>query len=211
MMRCILMRLTARLPVREITRSNGAPYLERYYLGRLFGWTFYLHRFLDGDEGEHLHDHPWRLSWSLILAGRYKETRLRRIDGDGVHVRVRWFRPGWLNIIRGTDFHRIALPAGGEAWTLFAAGHRCRRWGFLQWWWAEESLTVHRWLHRGRDTGSEQRWHATAPTGAQLRERQLKRELRARAQQIRERFRRRSLPWPITAGLYEKRRGETDA
>lgn len=198
MIRRFLMGLSARLPAREITRGDGEPYLERYYVGRLFGWTFYLHRFLSGDEGVHLHDHPWRLSWSLILCGRYRETRLRRIDGDGVHTRQRRFRPGRLNIIRGTDFHRIDLPDGREAWTLFVHGRRIRRWGFLFWEQVDRDWVVEYCSHRNGFSGSQDpHWHLSAPTGAQLRE-----EQRFRAEtQIRDGFRR----------MKEKRQDETAA
>ena len=41
----LLFKLTAGLRCKLIDRE-GAPYLERYYLGRLFGVTFYLHRFV---------------------------------------------------------------------------------------------------------------------------------------------------------------------
>lgn len=168
MMLRFLMALSARLPAREIFREGGKPYLERYYLGQLFGWTFYLHRFLAGDDGEDVHDHPWWLSWSLILSGRYWETRVRRIDGDGVKTRVRRYRPGMINVIRGTDFHRIDLPEGGEVWTLFAHGRRTRRWGFLRWFAEPEGLLIDYTLHPER-TARELRWHETAPTGQQLR------------------------------------------
>jgi hypothetical protein len=171
-MRRLLMRVTEKLPAREITRSEGAPYLERYYLGQLFGWTFYLHRFLAGDEGTHLHDHPWRLSLSLILSGWYRETRIKRITGRCVVTKGRALRPGWLNIIRGIDFHRIDLPDGREAWTLFAHGRRYKRWGFLRWrWYGFEHFRIDYELYP-RPSKEELRWHETAPTGAQLREEQ---------------------------------------
>lgn len=174
MIRQLLMAWSARLPAREILREGTQPYLERYYVGQLFGWTFYLHRFLAGDDGEHVHDHPWWLSWSLILSGRYFETRVRSIDGDGVRIRMRRVRPGMINVIRGTAFHRIDLPAGAEVWTLFAHGRRTRRWGFLRWLQEPEGLLIDYQLHPERSP-EEQRWHETAPTGAELRLQQRQR------------------------------------
>lgn len=116
--------ITNYLPVREIKGAAGEPYSERYYVGTLAGVCFYLHRFVASDPDRGLHDHPWRLSVSLILSGSYREVR------RGVGVRHR--KPGRLNIIRGHDFHRVLLAPGAEAWTLFAHGKRVKQWGFLQ-------------------------------------------------------------------------------
>jgi hypothetical protein len=170
MIRRLLMAVTARLPARAIS-NNNEPYLERYYVGTLFGWTFYIHRFLAGD-APHLHDHPWRISWSLILAGGYSETRLRHIDGDGVHLRRRLLRPGRLSFIRGTDFHRINYPLDGDAWTLFAThGPRVRRWGFLQW--VRHVDTGMSILYELAPPADEAHatWHLSALSGSEMRAR----------------------------------------
>lgn len=134
MIRRLLLRLSGYMPAREIKGPNGEPYLERYYVGRLFGWTFYLHRFLAGDPDRGLHDHPWDVSISLVLSGGYSETRLTHIDCTGVHTRTRRVRPGRLNIIRADTFHRVEFGAlDTEAWSLFMAHRKLqrKRWGFL--------------------------------------------------------------------------------
>lgn len=86
----------ARLPKRTITRDDGKPYLERWYLCgepgglKYFGegqqtmrwWQraftrlpcIYLHRFVSSDDDEELHNHPWEAT-SFILAGGYIEER----------------------------------------------------------------------------------------------------------------------------------------
>lgn len=43
----------------------------------------------------------------------------------------RWLGPGRINIVSGTDFHRVELPARRPAWTLFVHGRKVRQWGFL--------------------------------------------------------------------------------
>lgn len=137
-MRTILLWITSFLPYREIS-DGETPYLERYYLGSLLGWRFYIHRFVGSDPDRGLHNHPWRYAVSLILSGWYlEETRA------GIH-RVRW-----LNFLNFDTAHRVILPSnarpcfdsfGGflvapadkkpEAWTLFAhtIGDICP-WGF---------------------------------------------------------------------------------
>jgi hypothetical protein len=95
-----------RLPKRTITRGDGRPYLERWYLGgeagglKYFGeghreprwwqrplardWLpcVYVHRFVSGDDEPELHNHPWEEATSLILAGGYvEERRSQRLSG----------------------------------------------------------------------------------------------------------------------------------
>lgn len=144
-MRALLFWLTGFLPCRFID-DQGKRYLERYYLGKLFSLTFYVHRFVASDPDRGLHDHPWRKAWSLILSGWYFEER--RI---GVHP-VKWF-----NRLTCESFHRVILPRDlmnqskelwsavpglwdsefhkfpKECWTLFFHTEgRPNRWGFLR-------------------------------------------------------------------------------
>jgi hypothetical protein len=97
------------------------PYLLRWYVLPRNPWfNVYLHRFLRDDDDRALHDHPWP-SLSLLLAGRYIEhTATGR----------REYRTGNL-VRRGAEHaHRIELPGGKPAWTLFVTGPRVREWGF---------------------------------------------------------------------------------
>lgn len=145
----LLHRLAARLPrPRVIYDVDGvSPYLTRYYLlGRprmpdgsepfdkfgnphpdaVFptGIGLYLHRFHRGDKDRELHNHPWRWSCALVLAGGYVEER--RVRDNVVRRDV---KPGRLNWIGHDDFHRVDLR-GPEAWTLFLAGPKVSSWGF---------------------------------------------------------------------------------
>ncbi len=135
--------LTARLPCRTINGEHGEPYLERYFLLRLFGFTAYIHRFVDNDPDRGLHDHPWGWSCSLVLAGGYHELRADKAllsPHSSPAIKLRYLKPGRFNVIRGDDFHRIILhwnqPSKGqmvvEAWTLFVHGPRTKGWGFIQ-------------------------------------------------------------------------------
>ena len=127
--------LSGFLPCRIIS-DGDQPYLERYYLATVFGWQFYLHRFVASDPDRGLHDHPWRLAFSLILSGfYYEETR----SGNR---KVRWF-----NCLTGDSFHRVVLPykmRDGDSfkadawtgeqpcWSLFFHGPVVKRWGFMR-------------------------------------------------------------------------------
>jgi len=132
MMQQLLMKLSGRLPCRIIS-DGGRPYLERYYIGTVFGTRIYLHRFVASDPDRGLHDHPWRWAFSLILCGWYYEE-----NRYGMR-KVRWFN--WLT---GDSFHRVILfgPSSGDlldyetptqVWTLFFhRAERAKPWGFLR-------------------------------------------------------------------------------
>ncbi|OBS07922.1 hypothetical protein [Acidihalobacter prosperus] len=127
--RWLYLAVASRLPFRAIRGDQGEPYLERYYLGRFLGQTWYLHRFLASDPDRGLHDHPWRVSRSLILSGVYLE--IRQQAGSLFEIRRR-FWPLRINRIDGGTRHRIILPSGGEAWTIFSHGARTKGWGFYR-------------------------------------------------------------------------------
>lgn len=136
-MKKLLHWLSGYLPYREISDGN-VPYLERYYVGTLFGWRFYMHQFVGSDPDRGLHDHPWPKAYSVILSGWYwEETR------SGTR-KVRWF-----NSLTGDTFHRVVLPCAADGrqpdavcdlthgvspcWTLFM--HKAgsvKLWGFLR-------------------------------------------------------------------------------
>jgi hypothetical protein len=166
----LLTRLTDRLPCRIIDGEQGEPYLERYYVTGLFGWHAYLHRFVDSDPDRGLHDHPWSRAVSLVLTGGYDELRFVRAppeeDAEAPviepAIRTRHIRPWRLNLLRGTDYHRVVLRSGRPAWTLFLHGPRVKGWGFLR---AGRRKTMARSAadFRHRD------WWLTAPSGRAVR------------------------------------------
>ena len=153
-------RYARKLPTWVITVEKNDPYLARHYVfqrdtvqqaikkfvGRLFPvkgegveqWfarvldkSLFVHEFLRGDSDSEYHNHPWEFSFSLILAGGYREDRLVVKDGD-YRVVSRTLRPGMINVIRKDDFHRVSLLDGKTTWTLFVAGRRTgEEWGFL--------------------------------------------------------------------------------
>lgn len=156
----LLYRLTDRMPCRLI-HSDGQPYLERYYVGRALGRTWYLHRYVGPDGERHVHNHPYNDSVSFILAGAYTEEVVTDLTADGPLVEARLVR--WFNRIKGSTFHRIAEVRPGT-WTLFGYDRRARiakgacsvakGWGFL-------SGTVFQPMPSTSDD-----WWRTAPIGA---------------------------------------------
>lgn len=165
----LLYRLTAKMPARLI-KLDGRPYLERYYVGQLFGVTFYLHRFVSSDSERHLHNHPWTWGRALVLSGRYDEecvTDLSPAAPEGCVVQRRRVRL-W-NRIDGNHFHRIAAVKPGT-WTLMFHGKRARvgpnrrtkGWGFLSYRPDIDLVTFERFISAG---GTGPGWWEYAPTG----------------------------------------------
>ena len=159
----MLHRLSARLPVRLITR-NGAPYLERYYLGRLGPCTFYLHRFVAGDGDLEPHDHPWD-AWSLVLTGHYVERRCELSGREGLRCRLR--RVAWFNRLRRGDIHQIA-DARPETWTLFVHARERKGWGFFR------SVNFSALMYYQPLESTRPDWHKAAPRGAESRREPLR-------------------------------------
>lgn len=170
MIKKLLYRLTANLPCRLIELDSG-PYLERYYVGQLFGVTFYLHRFVSPDSERHLHNHPWDWGRSLVLSGSYVEERAVDLcphaSASGCITQRRRIR--WWNKVNGNDFHQIH-DADPNTWTLFFHGKRTRikcgmasiakGWGFLET--VDRETTIFRPF---RSANSE--WWLFAPLGSE--------------------------------------------
>lgn len=106
--------------------------------------NLYLHCFLRSDDDRALHDHPWNWA-SLLLAGQYTEVTEQPysesasfngcdymvIDVQAKSMLVsRMYTAGTLRWHRAEYAHRLVLPRGAAAWTLFFVGWRRRRWGF---------------------------------------------------------------------------------
>lgn len=121
-----LINRAMRTPIESILGSDGSLYMERYTLFKRDWLWIRLHITRRGDEGEHLHDHPWRnVSW--ILEGGYLEETghkvFRRVKGDLI------FRSLKMR-------HRLDLYTGGgfllPCISLFITGRWQQVWGFYK-------------------------------------------------------------------------------
>jgi hypothetical protein len=118
------------------------PYLRRWWvIPRNDQCNVYLHEILRGDDDRAGHDHPW-LNSSYIIDGGYTEVvydealpwceigRHQRIAGDVVTRSAE-------------DTHRLIVPAGGRAVSLFMTGPKTRDWGF---WCPGDERRLPRWV-----------------------------------------------------------------
>lgn len=163
LMRKLCERISKHFLKREIwDREGGTIYLSRFYVlggprdlehvrsgeerrpgGKWDGWTtlpfnIMLHKFHRSDDDGALHNHPWKWSVSLILAGGYSEERRhlteKMCDMHGRphavwRVKRRLVTPFSLNVIRADDYHRVDLLEK-DCWSLFIAGPKAQSWGF---------------------------------------------------------------------------------
>lgn len=175
MIESILRKVSDRLPVRVIERTDGVTYLERYYLFRFWRWTAFLHRFMSSDPEGETHDHPWT-AVSFILSGKYLETRW--LGGELVKAERKWF-----NFVKGETFHHVALIENDArisgiqqevpVWTLFIHGRRFKRWGFLKSFQVasgNQNMGFYTYTPVPRGTFSDVGWQKTAPLGRDLRQ-----------------------------------------
>lgn len=99
----------------------GDNYLRRWWvIPRSEFCNVYLHEIWKSDSDEAMHDHPWD-STSVLIEGSYVEHtpdgRYTRSAGDVVQRLA-------------TDLHRLEIPHGGRAVSLFITGPKVREWGF---------------------------------------------------------------------------------
>lgn len=99
----------------------GDDYLRRWWvIPRNEACNVYLHEILHSDDDRALHDHPWD-NTSMLLAGSYIEH-----TPDGAYLR----QAGSVVTRKATDLHRLEVPDGGRAVSLFITGPKVREWGF---------------------------------------------------------------------------------
>lgn len=123
------------------------PYLRRWWIiPRNEGCNVYLHEILRSDEDRAGHDHPWH-NTSYLIDGAYEEVVY--------HLNKPWLEAYRINRVAGEsaqrhpgDTHRLIVPEGGRAVSLFVTGPKVRNWGF---WCAEGE----RWVDWRDFTGGD--------------------------------------------------------
>jgi hypothetical protein len=99
----------------------GDNYLRRWWvIPRNAMGNVYLHEILQSDDDRALHDHPWQ-NTSILLSGSYTEH-----TPEGVFER----KAGDVVTRQAESLHRLVIPDGGSALTIFMTGPVVREWGF---------------------------------------------------------------------------------
>lgn len=117
-------------------KDTGDLYMERYWLespeeGRK--QTSRIHKIMRSDDARALHDHPWP-SVSKLLKGGYWEIQPMHEDQDPAfdaeYFTRTWRKPGDVVVRQAHSRHRLEVPEGGYAWSLFMMGEWEKDWGF---------------------------------------------------------------------------------
>lgn len=138
-----LIERAKRTPYRHIASADGQDvYMGRFWLFNPYpgrdqpntGWRTWLpsvriHHICREDRDRHLHDHPWHAR-TVILRGRYVETRQISEDGPGPTHRRFMRQRGDTATLRYGEFHRIDSVSPGGVWTLFITYRYRGTWGF---------------------------------------------------------------------------------
>lgn len=99
----------------------GDDYLRRWWvIPRNPYANVYLHEILHSDDDRALHDHPWD-NRTFVLEGGYIEH-----TPQGIFER----KVGDIIERKATDAHRLEVPTGGRAVSIFMTGPIIREWGF---------------------------------------------------------------------------------
>ena len=97
--------------------KNAKPWMERYYLlfrhrPKWFPFNILIHRMLDNDHGDGVHNHMWPYI-TIILKGVYCETTTKGKF---------WRKPGYIGFRSADHLHRVDLDLNKETMTLFIPG-----------------------------------------------------------------------------------------
>lgn len=108
-------------------------YMDRFWLipySRYF-LAIRIHHILRSDDDRAFHDHPWPYL-TIILRGGYFEVK-PFYDKSGLYKcdTRKWYGPGSILFRRSNSWHRLEVPEGQTAWTLFTTGRYMRKWGFM--------------------------------------------------------------------------------
>jgi len=123
-----------------LDRKNESPYLLRHYLlftdrGK-FPFNIFIHKFMQGDDDEDVHDHPWGF-FHLVLSGGYWEELANNQNGNLNEGTKRvWRAPGYWKIVDAEYKHRIELGEENP-WTIFIPFRKTNEWGF----WVQKHVT----------------------------------------------------------------------
>ncbi len=90
-----------------------------------------VHHILRSDNDRHFHDHPWPFVTIILRGGYFEQRPTLNARGQVIGITETWHGPGSVLFRRARDLHKLVLPAGRTAWTLFCTGPKSQTWGFL--------------------------------------------------------------------------------
>ena len=116
------------LMIETFDGTGPVPFLKRpiAWVLQQFNIAVRVHHILRSDRDRNSHDHPWPYLSIVLKVGYWEE----RYDDSGTCVSRRWHGPGSVIFRRAGSWHRLDIPAGKTAVTLFITFKYRQRWGF---------------------------------------------------------------------------------
>jgi len=131
----------------------GEPYLIRFYLFHLLGFSLKLHVIIRPDAEREMHDHPWHFLTYMIAGGYFEEApKNPKTFKLGHEIIRKWYGKGTLRFCRAPYPHRLELRSEADPYdiehtiygttgkhvkpqflpaiTLVLSWPRFRKWGF---------------------------------------------------------------------------------
>ena len=97
--------------------QNAKPWMERYYIlfkkrPKWFPFNIIIHKMLDDDHGEGVHNHTCRYLTIIINGGYWETTKKGKF----------WRSPGYIGFRSADNLHRVHLKPGTKPITIFIPG-----------------------------------------------------------------------------------------
>lgn len=126
---------------RLIAYSQNKPYfdlegyMERHwvfeYAPYTLGYSARIHKILRSDSDRAYHDHPWPYITVILDGGYFETTPVYNKGGIFQGERTEFYGKGSVLVRPANHMHRLALPDGKPATTLFICGRWKQDWGFI--------------------------------------------------------------------------------
>lgn len=91
-----------------------------------------VHHILQSDDDRAFHDHPWSYMTIVLRGGYFEVTPIYDASGIYKGVAREWVGAGSIRFRRAKSWHRLEIPEGRAAWTLFITFKKQQAWGFLE-------------------------------------------------------------------------------
>lgn len=104
------------------------PYSWRRYT---FGIAARVHEILRSDTDRAFHDHPWPYITAVLKVGYWEVKPMYDRSGLYLGESRKWYGPGSVLFRWHDSWHRLEIPEGQTAVTLFITFGYRQKWGFM--------------------------------------------------------------------------------
>jgi len=96
------------------------------------GIAIRIHEIKKSDDARAHHNHPFYYCSVILHGGYFEYVHQYNKSGLWIGERVRWHGPGSIIFHKPSWQHRLVIPEGKPATTLFITTQKIRQWGFIK-------------------------------------------------------------------------------